>query len=423
MNIEPIELVFELADDGRFDEAIRVLDSLIAEAGPEPRLHALRAFLLIESKRPTEASISIQRALELDANDSYVQHAAGEVALAMSEPGAALAAARRARSVDPENDTFLFLEGRARAMLGQWDEVRTRMDYILAGNPEHEGAAMLRAFALEARSGMKGPLGAADWADLAARFPHNSFMRTGHAWRLLEQGGAREAREQFEQALLIEPTSEWAKQGLVTALKTRYPGYGVLLRYFFWLNTLSSRTQTMLAIGGVIAINMLRGYARANPELRPFVMPVVGIYAIFIFSTWLADPLLNLVLMRHPEGRRVLSDDDRHAGRAVGAALALALVLGLLSAFTPWKAAGLSAIAVGFTSLTLAGAYKCAPGLYRARLLRASALFMSCGVLSAMVPRGLSTVLFGIAILGVVIGTWTARSWVDRSWAEHRYRA
>jgi tetratricopeptide (TPR) repeat protein len=382
----------------------------------------LRALLLIETRRPTEASISAQRAMDIDANDAYVQHAAGEVALALLEPAAAISAAQRARALEPDNDAFVFLEGRARALLGQWDEVRARMDYILAGNPEHEGAAMLRAFALEAKGGMKGPMGAADWAALAERFPHNSFMRTGHAWQLLEQG-AREAEQQFEQALTVEPNSEWAKQGLVLALKTRYPGYGVLLRYFFWLNTLAPRTQMMLAIGGVIGINMLRGYARTNPEARPFVMPIVIAYAVFIFSTWLADPLLNLVLMRHPEGRRVLSDDDRRSGTAVGACLGAALVLALLSAFTPWKSAGLSAIAVGFTSLTLAGAYKCAPGRYRDRLLRASALFLSCGVLVMMLPEPLSGLLFGAAILGVVICTWLARSWVDRSWAEQRHRA
>ena len=419
MNIEPLELIFELADDGRVSEAVHVLDTIIAQEPEIASLYALRAFLLLSAERTSEASASAQRALEIDPDHPYVQHAAGEVALALKEPASAIAAAQRARAIDPENDEFIFLEARARALLGQWDEVRARMDYILAGNPDHENAALLRAYALEAKQGDRGPLGAADWQDLAQRFPLNAFARTGHGWRMLQQGSAH-AKEEFEQALAVDPNSQWAKEGLVLALKARYPGYGLLLRFFFWLNRLPSRTQTMIAIGGVVGYNMLRNVARQNPEVRPFVMPLIVAYVVFFLTSWLADPLLSLMLMRHPEARRVLSEDDKRSGMSVGACLGAAAILALIGMLTPWKAALPAAMAIGFASLTVAGAYNSAPGRYRTRLVRAAMAFVAMALLSTVVPDSLSNTLLLITYLGIAIGTWVSRSWAQRSWSEHR---
>lgn len=417
MALDAVDQIFEHLADGKLDEAIRELDALLAVHGEAPRLHALRARILIATERPTEATISVKRALALDASDSYVHHTAAEVWLAMQEPAAAITAARTALSIDADDHEAIILEARARALLGQWDQVISRVDYVLAVEPTNEGAAVLRAVALASKKGNKGTLGSADWEQLAASFPLNSFTRAGYAWKLLQRGDRPAAEEEFQQALILDPSSGWAKAGLVATLKAKYPGYALLLRYFFWMNELSPRTRTLVAVGGFVGYNFLRRAGRLNPELEPILIPIFIGYALFILMTWLADPLLNLVLMAHPEGRRVVSDDDKQSGLLVGACLGGAVLFAMLRLLTSWDGALNGAITIGVTSFTVAGAFACVPGKHRSRLLKLATIFVVAGLASTVVSNPLAGTLVAVVVVGVVITTWVARSWAEASYA------
>ncbi|HWL39994.1 MAG TPA: tetratricopeptide repeat protein [Gemmatimonadaceae bacterium] len=412
---QDLDRIFEHLADSQYDEALRLLDGLIEALPSHARLHALRAFVLVRMDRPTEASISVERALALDEFDSYVYHAAAEVALAHFDPHAAIAAANKARELDPESNAAIFLEAHARMLLGQWGIVRVRMDYILGLEPNNEHAAVLRATALELRQEGKGPLTDSEWAELSRKFPLNSVARTGYAWRVLEQGRRSDAEEEFRQALALDPSSKSAKHGLVLALKAKYPGYGLLLRFFFWIYSLEPRTRTLLAIGGVVVYNSLKGTMRDNPEMKPVILPFLIAYMVFVFAAWLADPLLSLLLMLRREGRQFLSDDDKKSGILVGCCLGAGILLGLAGAFTPWRAALNGAVAIAVTSITIAGAYNCAAGTDRSRLLLAAGMFVALGLMSTLSEHGGGPTLTLIVIFGVVISAWVARSWSERS--------
>lgn len=400
--------------DGDFDAAIAELDQLVAPEEAHARLWALRALLQLDAGRTDAAAEDLRKASALDAEDGYVNRAAAEIALARREPAEAIAAARRAQAAEPGELQAIVLEAQARLLLGQWKEVLDRTTYVLREDETHEQAAVLRAFAAEAQSEGRGAPDRSQWASIAERFPHNAMGRAGHGWHLLASADAETAREEFRQALAMAPDSEWAKSGMVLALKTKYPGYGLLLRYFFWLRTLPTRTQNFLAIGGVIGYNFLRRAGEANPSIKPFVIPVLIAYVLFVLASWLADPLLNLLLLGSAEGRTMLSADDRASGQRVGAALGAGLLLALAGVATGVDAFWFPAVLIALTSLTIAGAYNCAPGTYRTRLLRAAACFVGLGVVSGLAPDPLSGLAFGIGLLGVIAGTWVSRNWAER---------
>jgi tetratricopeptide (TPR) repeat protein len=420
MEDQEIDEIIARAEDGQVTEAIAALDRVLTEWNDAPRLHALRAFLLVDAGRLADAQRSVDLAFALDEEDPYVLHAVGRVALAAGEPDRAIAAARKASALDPADHGAILLEARARAMLGQWDEVAARAEYVLREEPDNAEAAFLRIAAIESgeRGGRK--LDAAEWDQLAERFPHIAIARTGRAWTLLHRGRARQAETEFRDALALDPSDPWAREGLVVALKARYPGYTLLLRFFFWLQSLEPRTQMLVLVGGVIGSRMLRRVAEATPSLAIVIWPVIIAYFGFVLLTWLADPLLNLALMAKEEGRRLLSEDDRKGATAVGMALASGILLAAIGGLTPWKDALLGGLAIGFTSLTLAAAYHCAPGKYRHRLLGAAAVFIACGVGAMVLPGGIGGVLLGVAILGVVITTWVSRVFIRRSHAQDR---
>jgi hypothetical protein len=56
------------------------------------------------------------------------------------------------------------------------------------------------------------------------------------------------------------------------------------------------------------------------------VYALAGLWTGLTFSTWLAVPLSNLVLMLHPIGRHALDDDQKASARAVAALLGIALL-------------------------------------------------------------------------------------------------
>ena len=72
---------------------------------------------------------------------------------------------------------------------------------------------------------------------------------------------------------------------------------------------------------------VLRAFARNNPELAWVTWPLIGAYLAFVWMTWLAAPLMNLALRLHPVGRHALSRDQRLTANLVGGLLLAALVV------------------------------------------------------------------------------------------------
>jgi tetratricopeptide (TPR) repeat protein len=407
MTLSPLQDVFELLDDGRHAEALRVVDRELKRRSHDADLHALRALVLLKLERRDEAAEDVAVALRLASDNPFTQFTAGEVALARGEVLEAIAAAQRAQRLIPDDADFILLEARARTRAGQWERVLTLTERVLAKDPDNELASLLGAIARETRS--PGPLNATAWQQLADRFPLNSLARAGRAWTLLETGRAKQARGEFEQALALDPSLEWAKEGLVLALKARNPIYAALLRYFLWMGRLPQRTQWFLMIGGLLGYNFLRRTAEAQPALKPIIVPVLVLYGAFLFLSWLADPLLNMLLLLRADGRRLLRPDEKHGALIVGACLGVALLLGLASSITEWRGAFLGALGVAFTSLTFAGAYQTPAGPGRRALLGLAAILFSIALLSSVVPSSLAASLIVIVFLGVAGGLWASR--------------
>ena len=97
-------------------------------------------------------------------------------------------------------------------------------------------------------------------------------------WTRLRAGGYREARQDFEQALALDPTLPWAREGLVFALKARSPVYGLLLRFFHWSGNFTPRTRNLMALGAVLAYSVLRRQGEAYPALKPVIIPLLAAY-------------------------------------------------------------------------------------------------------------------------------------------------
>jgi tetratricopeptide (TPR) repeat protein len=408
---DPVEEVLELLSDGQRDEALARLDCVLREEPYQGGLFALRGLICAEAGRLDEASEAARQGREIAPEHPFVQYAFGAVALQQGSMLEAIEAAREARRLAPDYADAALLEARARVALGQWDSVRSLAAGVVEREPDNEEAALLEAIATEAAR--DGSLDPERWKRLGEQFPLNPVARAGSGWIRLEAGQISSARAEFEQALAVDPSLSWAKAGLVVALKAHNPVYALLLRFFLWFGRLPPRTRMIVLVGGLIGYNALRRTAAEQPELRPLIAPVLIAYLGFVALSWLADPLLDLLLMTRPEGRRLLDADQRRTALLVGTCLALGATMGITGALANAPRVMLGGLGVGLGCFAIAATYS-REGRKRRQLGVLAAVAIGASLLFIVAPEGMAGVLFLVAMLSSAAATWMSHFGSDR---------
>jgi len=316
----------------QLDEATAEARQAIFHAPDLPAGHAAMARALCRRNRLPEARRAIAEAVRLDPYDA--DHFGLWAGIEYSERDwpASLQAAEAGLQIDPEHVTCNNFRAMALTQLGRRDEASATIRDVLRLDPE------------------------------------NAFSHANQGWALLHARDPKKAKEHFAEALRLEPGMEFARQGLIEAMKAHNPIYALLLRYFLWMNRLSRQAQWGLILGGLIGQSVLREAGRQNPALAPFVMPILIVYVVFVLMTWLATPLFNLLLMLDRFGRHALSRIEKIEAGIVGALVGLALVSlaawgALILANSDWLWLALAAaIYFGLLTLTSSGIFKVPTG-------------------------------------------------------------
>ena len=393
-------------EDSQFAAAEHYLREHLEDDPHDAPSMAVLALCVEELGRVEEAERLAARAITLEPYLSYPHWVHGGLLLRAHRVEEAHAAAMEALRLEPDDADHHALVAQVHGVRENWSEALAAAERGLAIEPDHEPSANLRALALR-RLGRTVEAEQA-FAEAATANPLNAFAVAGKGWGDLARGRTADADAAFRDALLFDPTSEWAREGLLAALKSRSPIYRQLLRYFIWMSGRTSRERTMFAIAGILGYNFLRGIARAQPELAPVIWPVLIAYAMFVMLTWVADPLLDLMLSFDREGRRLVSRDGLLGGYAVGACLALAVLLGVGHLMDVGESLGLAALGLAFIALPLAAVFRCEPGWPRvAMAVYTAALVVLLAIGTAANDAG--GAVFGLAIFGAALGTWLAR--------------
>jgi tetratricopeptide (TPR) repeat protein len=282
-------LALSRLEQGKKAPALEAAQSAVGLAPEEPFFHSVHAHVLREMERPEDAFQAVQEALRLDPADADNFSLLASIELYRNRWGPALEAAEQA----------------------------------LALNAEHVGAANLRAMAL-VRLGRKAEaMEAVDYA--LDRAPDNAFSHANQGWNCLHRNDPRTAQEHFREALRLDPGLEYAREGMLEALKARNPVYRGMLAYFLWLGRQSSRFQWSFIIGIFLAGHVARLLSERQPEMNWLWWPLLGLFFAFVYLSWTAHPMFNLILRFDRFGRHVLSSDQRTAAMWFGATFGLAV--------------------------------------------------------------------------------------------------
>jgi tetratricopeptide (TPR) repeat protein len=409
-----------LYEQDRFEMAEAELRQVLAAEPDDAYAHAVLSLCLTARRALNEATTEAQQAIFLSPDLDFAHYALAWVLHHRQRNKEALAAIREAVRLDPDDANYLALEAQIHLDEKRWQEALVAAERGLQSDSEHVACTNLRAIAL-VRLGRKSEAGATIDAALR-RHPDNALTHANQGWAYLEQNDPQKALEHFREALRLEPGHEWARAGLVEALKARNIVYGLMLRYFLWMAKLPRGVQFGVIIGGVVLNNMLRATAKSHPALAPFVLPVRIVYLTLVLLTWTADPLFNLLLRVNKFGRLALTDEQRRASSWFAAVVIPALVcLGLCLYFGFGSFFILLALVFGFLMIPVSASFKASEGWPRTLLIcctigLAVAGFVALGLVAFGISQGATGKiwstrgggLLGLFVVGCVLFMWVA---------------
>ncbi len=366
----------------RWELAERELRRALAEDPEDAQALALLAQAVSEQGRHDEAMKLAREAVGRRPDDSYTHVALARVLMEAGKKREALAAADEALRIDPDDETNWGLKSSLLGQNDRWAEALEAAEAGLAIDAEDDTCRNMRALCLQ-------QLGRREEAEAAAEEaleadPDSALAHATRGWAYVRSGDQRRAEEHFREALRLDPNLDWAREGVLTALKARNPIYGAILKYFLWMGSLPPGVRWGVIIGIYICYRVLRSISRTTPEARPIVVPIIVLLAGFVLLTWIADPLFNLFLRLHPFGRLALTRRERAASNVVGL-----IVLGALVSLGGWFVTGngwwgMGAIGLTLYMIAVAGSFAPEQPQARRRL-------------------GLMTIVLGIAGVGAAV--------------------
>ena len=396
-----------LLQQGRYALAEQETRAQLVHHPEDPFSHAILALCLTYQERYGEATEEAGQAIHFGPDVAFSHYVMAKILLSRNRYAEAEQRIEEAIRLDPHDaDQFSLL---ASLHLEQYrgNEALAAALQGLEIDPDHAGCKNLEAMAL-VKLGRGAEAGAALEGALA-KDPENALSHANQGWALLHEARHEEALDHFREALRLDPDMEWARQGIVEALKARHLLYGLMLRYFLWMSRLSPRTQWLVIIGAWFGHRALRDAAKSQPALAPMVLPVTILYGAFVVLTWTADPLFNLLLRFNRFGRLALSEEQVVASNWLGGCLVAALLSGLWWLGTSYPLAGAAAIVSGFLALPLSATFRCHKGWPRNVMVVYTAALGLLGVGSLAMQfwqdqqgevGGLGNVLGGIFLLG-----------------------
>jgi tetratricopeptide (TPR) repeat protein len=348
-----IERAVLLLQRSRYDLAEEELRQSLAANPEDPHAHALLAYSLAEQNKLPEAEDAARQAVRLAPDDPYGHYIMGWIKVQRNDLQCARRAVEKAICLNPENSDYHGLQASIYLRAQRWQEALGAANEGLRHDATHQECLNHRAMALVKLNRREDAHQTISQA--LQENPEDDQTHANLGWTYLHEGQYQKALEHFSEALRLDPNSDYARHGLVEALKARYFLYRWLLRYFLWMSTLPPGVRGGLIVGAYFIADSLGEGARQNPALKPWIAPIVGSYIVFVVLTWVADPMFNLLLQCNRYGRYALSKKQRWSSSVFGLLLLAATVAALGGVVTGFEPFYLVAVHLGLLIVPATG--------------------------------------------------------------------
>ena len=267
-------LALSLAAEEDFEAATQAAEAAIAAEPDNAFTHYSLAAVMLDRRRLPEARRAIEEAIRFDPHEAAYFGALAGIEFWMERWPAALDAANRGLALEPTHSACLNFRTLALARLGRMKEAGTTIGAALTHDPE------------------------------------DPLTHATAGWERLQSGDRDASLRHFQEALRLDPTSEYARRGLVEAFKSRNFLYRLLLKFAFAMSRFSGRTQMLIVLGGYFGYRFVLQLQDAHPEYNFVLLPLIVAYVAFAYLTWLGGATFNLLLRFDREGRKALGPDE-----------------------------------------------------------------------------------------------------------------
>lgn len=298
---------------GSYVKAEELIDQAIAKNPESGNYFYLKSRLQLTKEKINEAEKHIQEAIRLEPfNADYFAYLA-QLQLYKKQYESALATADKALALDANNVFALNLRSTSLLKLNRKEESFATISEALHENP------------------------------------NNAYTHANHGWGLLEKGDNNAALEHFKESLKNDPESEYAKLGMVEALKAKFAVYRWYIKYVFWIGNMAPKFQWFFILGFYFGSKLLQNLARKNEILAPFIYPIVFLLFVFAFSTWILSPVGNLYLLLNKYGKHLLGKEEKVTATSTG----FCILLSVISAISYYITGNFGFAILGIFSFTM----------------------------------------------------------------------
>ncbi|HVI47282.1 MAG TPA: tetratricopeptide repeat protein [Chitinophaga sp.] len=362
-----------LLQQGRYQDALNTLRQHLSTSANDIDGLFLLAICYLEMDGGEKAAEVISNALALAPDDDRFLYLQARVALNNNNLNAGIQAIGAAVALNPYNADYFAMWSQLLLFKKSYQDALKKAEEGLAIDPENQACLNLRSHALFSLGNKEAAF--SDLHEALEHNPENAYTHANLGWKWLEAGDHRKALEHFRESLKIDPNQQWAKSGMVQAMKARYWLYRQFLNYSFFMGRQKAGTQWII----IIAIFVLTQVASR------VYFPIYVLLALLAVSTWLIAPVSNLFLRLNPYGRYALTAEQTRVSNLVG----ILLLVALLSAAAFW----ITGIA-GILALCI-----CAGVL----LLPVSSMYASQSVKGRRIFRIYTLSLAGLGLAGTIL--------------------
>jgi tetratricopeptide (TPR) repeat protein len=397
----------------RYELAEQELRRLLAESPHDAQAHALLAVALSHQDKLDDAEAESGQAIVLAPDWAYSHFCRSLVMEQRRRFREAEQAARESVRLDPGDADYRARLAMTLFVQGQWQATLAVAEEGLALDGDHAGCTQLRTMALTKLNRQSEAIATVD-ASLA-RDPDDALAHCNKGWALLHQSKPKPALEHFREALRIDPTFEYARMGMIEALKAKNPIYRVMLAYFLWMARLSPQARWGVILAGYFGSRILRTAADNSPALAPWVTPILVVYIGFVVLTWFAVPLFNLLLRLNRFGRHALSRDQRMGANWFGVCLLGGVAGGIWYLATGAEAAAASTLVPLGLAMPISIAFQCDKGWPRKAMLGIAAVMAALGataITGAVLGAEWGFNVYLVFLVGVLLSPWAANALV-----------
>lgn len=330
----------------RYDMAEEQLNKLLAEAPDHSLAIAYKALIKLNTRQAKQALLLAQNSLSLDPESDFALYIIAMAHMEMLDMKKAQEAIVRAIAIQPYFADYYGIHANIKLNMRDYKDAAELAKQGLQINPE---SMICRNVLSTAQLKLGDKEASFQTIEKALeRDPENAMTHANYGWGQLEKGSHKKALEHFKEALAKDPEDEYARAGMLEALKAKFFLYRAFLKYYFWMSNLKPGVQWVVIIGFVFLQRVIGAMSRSSAELAAILLPLSYLLLVFVVTTWIIHPVFNFFMSLNRYAKYLLTQEAKNSAIVVGVAFTL-FVLSVIGWFLSFSEGFAASAIVCFT--------------------------------------------------------------------------